>query len=90
MTNQERIDVITERLQRALNPWHLEIKDDSHKHKGHEGAKSGGHFTLIIGCDQFSQQSLLSSHRRIYQILDDLMRTEIHALKIKLVSDSSC
>lgn len=67
-----------------LNPSHIEIQDDSASHAGHAGAKSGGgHFLLTIVSDQFAGQMTLARHRKIYELLGDMMHKEIHALSIK-------
>lgn len=68
----------------ALAPPHIEIEDDSASHAGHAGAKSGGgHFFLTIVSDQFAGQMTLARHRKIYELLGDMMHKEIHALSIK-------
>jgi len=67
----------------ALNPDLIEIVDDSAKHAGHEGAKSGGgHYTLTIVSASFAGQTTLARHRMIYAALSPLMQREIHALAI--------
>ena len=77
------IDTIHTRLA-ALNPSHIEVRDDSASHAGHEGAKSGGgHYFLTIVSEQFAGQATLARHRKIYALLDDLMQKQIHALSIK-------
>jgi BolA protein len=55
-------------------------------HVGHAGAKSGGHFKLIIISEHFKNKSLIERHRIIYDALGALMKTEIHALSIKAYS----
>ena len=68
----------------ALAPSHIEIEDDSASHAGHAGAKSGGgHLFLTIVSDQFAGQMTLARHRKIYELLGDMMHKEIHALSIK-------
>ncbi len=68
----------------SLKPAHLEIRDDSASHAGHAGAQSGGgHFFLTIVSDAFTGQSTLARHRKIYDLLGDLMHSRIHALSIK-------
>ena len=67
-----------------LKPAHIEIQDDSASHAGHAGAKSGGgHFFLTIVSDDFSGQITIARHRKIYDLLGDLMQSQIHALSIK-------
>lgn len=62
----------------------LEIIDDSHKHAGHEGARSGGgHYTLHIVSEQFAGKPTLGRHRMIYSALGEMIKHDIHALNIK-------
>lgn len=87
MNNQERIKTIEDKLQAAFSPEHVEVEDESHLHAGHAGAKSGaGHFNLLIVCDVFKDKSLIQRHRMVYDVLNDMMQTEIHALSIKAYS----
>jgi BolA family transcriptional regulator, general stress-responsive regulator len=68
----------------ALQPTQLEIIDDSHKHAGHEGARSGGgHYTLHIASAQFAGKPTLARHRMIYSALGEMMKHDIHALNIQ-------
>jgi BolA family transcriptional regulator, general stress-responsive regulator len=81
--NERRIEAIRTRLGTSLEPVELEITDESHKHIGHEGAKSGkGHFHVRIIAEQFQDLSPVRRHQLIYKALGDLMDTEIHALSI--------
>lgn len=80
----ERVNLIRERLTAALSPVSLDIEDDSHKHAGHAGARSGGgHFNVRIISSAFSGKSLIQRHRLVYDALADAMHTEIHALSIQ-------
>lgn len=68
----------------AISPESMEILDESAKHAGHEGAKSGGgHYSLTIVSPRFSGQGTLARHRLVYETLGDMMHNEIHALSIK-------
>lgn len=67
----------------ALAPSHLEILDDSARHKGHAGAREGGHYHLVIVAAAFEGQTTLARHRMIHAALGDLMRHGIHALTIQ-------
>ena len=74
---------IRERLA-ALEPESLEIRDDSLKHVGHEGAKGGGsHFSLVIVSRRFSGVAVQMRHRMVYDALGPLMQRDIHALAIQ-------
>lgn len=80
----DRVAAIRERLTQQLSPEQLEIVDESHLHAGHAGAASGaGHFAVTIVSDKFQDKSLLERHRMVYMAVDDLMRSEIHALSIQ-------
>jgi len=85
MTPLERVALIQQRLQDAFTPTRLEVQDDSAQHKGHAGSQYGaGHYTVIIAADCFKDKSRISVHREIYQVLNDLIPEQIHALQIKL------
>ena len=82
--------LIRERLS-SLHPVSLEIIDDSASHAGHAGAHDhaertgateGTHFEITIVSPAFTGQSPVARHRMIYDLLGDLMKTRIHALKI--------
>ena len=78
--------MIRERLA-VLAPQQLEILDESHKHAGHAGARSGGgHFNLTIVSNIFDGKGLLQRHRMVYDALGSAMQTDIHALTIKALT----
>ena len=67
----------------VLEPVTLDIADDSAKHAGHAGAKSGGgHYRLNIVSSRFAGLATMARHRLVYDALGSLMRHEIHALSI--------
>lgn len=83
MSNADRIERMREKLEAELAPRQLEIRDDSHLHVGHPGARDGrGHFHVNIVADTFDGQRTLARHRLIFQALGDMMETDIHALQI--------
>ncbi len=70
-------------LSEAFSPDQLLIKDQSHLHAGHAGAKDGrGHFDVRIVADAFQGCSRIECHRLVYEALGQLMTTDIHALSI--------
>ena len=85
--NARRVDRIQALLEAAFEPESLEVQDDSHKHIGHEGAKGGmGHFTVSIVSAKFNGMNMLQRHRAVYAALDDMMKTDIHALAIEAIA----
>lgn len=83
----DRIEAIRGRLQQALAPERLELRDDSAQHAGHAGAASGGgHFSVLIVSPQFAGKKPLERHRMVYAALGDLMPREIHALSIRALA----
>ena len=82
--NPARIERMRELLTEALAPRHLAISDDSHRHAGHAGARSGqGHFSVDIVSAAFAGKVPLARHRLVYAALDELMQADIHALSIR-------
>lgn len=74
---------IRERLA-ALQPVSVDLRDESAQHAGHAGAASGGgHWQLTIVSDAFRGKNAVARHRMIYEALGDLMKRDIHALKIE-------
>ena len=68
----------------ALDPSSLDIRDDSHKHAGHAGARDGrGHFSVRIVSARFEGLLPLKRHRLVYEALGPLMDTDIHAVAIQ-------
>ena len=82
--SENRSTMIRERLTRELEPLELEIVDESAKHAGHAGAASGGgHFIVHIVANAFEGKNLIQRHRMVYDAMDDMMQSEIHALSIQ-------
>jgi BolA protein len=72
------------RLQ-ALDPLVLQIEDESARHAGHEGAKSGGgHYRLHLVSQRFAGLPRLARHRVVYDAVAEMMQREVHALSMIL------
>lgn len=79
----ERCEQIEQILSEAFSPSKLLIRDQSHLHAGHAGAREGkGHFAVNIVAEVFSDSSRLERHRLIFDALGDMMQSDIHALTI--------
>jgi BolA family transcriptional regulator, general stress-responsive regulator len=85
--NETREQKIRAAINARLSPAKVEIKDQSHLHAGHAGAKEGkGHFDLVIISDRFTGISNLQRHRIVYDALAELMQSDIHAVSIKALT----
>ncbi len=70
----------------TLSPSQLSIQDDSQLHASHKGNGGGGHFTVKIVSAEFNGKSQIMRHRLIYQLMNDLMQNQIHALSIHAIA----
>jgi BolA protein len=79
-----RAQRLRELLESRFAPEVLVIEDESHLHAGHAGAQGGqSHFRVRIVAEAFRGVTPVARHRLVYAAVDDLMRTEIHALAIE-------
>lgn len=69
-------------LRQALQPSTLEVRDDSHLHAGHAGAREGGHFHVRIVSGRFAGLTRPARHRLVYDLFGSLAARGIHALSI--------
>jgi BolA family transcriptional regulator, general stress-responsive regulator len=82
----ERVERITTLLQ-DLSPLSCQVEDESALHAGHAGAASGGgHYRLHLVSSRFEGLNRVSRHRLVYDCLGKLMKTEIHALALTLLT----
>lgn len=87
--SNDRIAMIERLLNDAFEPTELLVKDQSHLHAGHAGAKEGkGHFDVKIVSEKFAGQTRITRHRMVYDALGSLIDSDIHALRINAVSPS--
>lgn len=71
--------LITDKIQQALNPLHLEVENESHMHNVPAGSES--HFKILVVSDEFNGQMLIKRHRLINQILNQELQ-QIHAMAL--------
>ena len=78
---------ISHLIEQEIDVNKIQIVDESYKHANHQKDTKGGHFKLFIVSDVFIDMSLLDRHKLIYKILDKMMKVEIHALSMKLLTN---
>lgn len=73
-------------LRAGLAPEALTVVDESHLHAGHAGAKErgGGHYRVTAVAACFGGMPLVARHRKVYALMGDRMRAEVHALALDL------
>ncbi|MFC1664299.1 BolA family protein [Pseudomonadota bacterium] len=47
----------------------------------------GQHFNAVIVCPEFAGKSMVQQHQMVYQALGDKMKSEIHALSMRTMSE---
>lgn len=77
-------DTIRQKLTEFLTPSMLEVVNESHLHVGHAGDNGTGdsHFRVKVVSCKFAGLSRVDRQRLIYQILDQELKSGIHALSI--------
>jgi BolA family transcriptional regulator, general stress-responsive regulator len=84
---QARVTTIEQLLVDAFAPQDMLVKDQSHLHAGHAGAKEGkGHFDVTIVSEKFDGVNRIGRHRLVYDALGAFMESDIHALRINAFS----
>ena len=78
-------DTIARKLEEALSPTQIEVRDVSHTHAGHAGWREGGetHFEVVMISDAFAGKSRVQQHQMVYKALGGRMGGELHALALQ-------
>ncbi|MHB0954733.1 MAG: BolA family protein [Allorhizobium sp.] len=79
---------IEAKLTEAFQPVRLTVTDESHKHKGHAGARPEGesHFHVEIVSAVFTGKSRIERQRLIHAVLADELAGDVHALATKILT----
>jgi len=84
-------DDIEKKLSLKFTPSHLEVLDDSEKHRGHAGSRPGGetHFRVRIASPQLDSLTRVAQHRAVMETLDIELKSGVHALAIEVVKSDA-
>lgn len=83
-----RSDQLHAKLQTDLQPFFLQVEDESAAHAGHAGSDGSGqgtHFRVRIGAKTFEGISRVARHRLVYDALQQFTDQGLHALAIEVV-----
>lgn len=80
-------DDIEKKLSLKFTPSHLEVVDESEKHRGHAGSRPGGetHFRVRITSPLLDSLGRVAQHRAVMETLDTELKSGVHALAIEVV-----
>jgi BolA family transcriptional regulator, general stress-responsive regulator len=81
-------DRIRAKLVADLTPVRLTIRDESHRHAGHAGARPEGetHFHVEIVSTAFVGERRIARQRRVYRALADELAGPVHALALSTLT----
>jgi len=81
-------EIIKKKLTENLNLKFLEIKNNSHLHKGHAGDNGTmeTHFAVIIESEELKGLSRVKAHQKVNKILKEEFTKGLHALEIKVIN----
>ena len=76
---------ISKKLNNEIEIEHIEIVDNSHKHKGHKSfSPEKFHLQLKIKSLYLNSISRVNAQKMIMKVLKDDLETKIHALEISI------
>ena len=79
-------------LKEKLQPFALDIVDESADHAGHSGSDGTGqgtHFRVRIGFAAFNGLTRVAKHRLVYDALHAFIAQGLHALAIEIVDPTT-
>jgi BolA protein len=74
-------EIITQKLQAALEPTYLSVENESHMHSVPAGSET--HFRVVVASKAFEGLSRVRRQQKVYGILGDELKTGVHALGLQ-------
>ncbi|KOC63765.1 BolA-like protein, partial [Habropoda laboriosa] len=71
---------IKKKLVESLNPFHIEVINESYMHNVPKGSET--HFKVIVVSDAFKNVPLIKRHRMVNELLQAELEGGVHALSI--------
>jgi BolA family transcriptional regulator, general stress-responsive regulator len=84
-------DAMRRKLTEAFSPVHLDIVDESEKHRGHGGWREGGetHFRVVMRSPALDGLSRVERSRAVHKVLAQELSDRVHALALDLSGTST-
>lgn len=83
MNINDLIAIVKKKLNDKILIEKIEIQDKSYLHKNHSGHQDGRfHLKLIINSKELKMLSAIERNKRVYKILDEEIKKEIHSIQI--------
>jgi BolA protein len=77
-------ETLESRLREGLEPLHLEVVNESHRHNVPRGSET--HFKVVVVAGVFDGKPQVQRHRMVYRLLSEELRAGLHALALHTYS----
>ena len=85
MNINELIKIVKSKIEAEIVIQDIQIEDKSFLHKNHKGNQEGMfHLKLIIESEELKKLNKIESTKKIYNILDNELKKNIHSIQILL------
>ena len=86
MNINELIAIVKKKLESQIEIQSINIEDKSFLHRGHKGNQENKfHLKISLKSSDLSKLSKIESNRKIYNILHEELKNEIHSLQILII-----
>ena len=83
MNIDELITNVKKKIKKNINIENILIEDKTFLHKNHSGHESNKfHLKITIESKELKKLNKIESNKKIYKILDEELRNQIHSLQI--------
>ncbi len=83
MDINELITIVKKKLSHQISIESIKIEDKSFLHKNHPGQQEGKfHLKIFIKSIELKKMSKIDSNKKVYQILKDELKKNIHSIQI--------
>ena len=86
MKINELIKIIEYKIKKNFDVTDLKIEDKSFLHSGHKNFREDNyHIKLTINSSELKKINSLESNKKVYSVLKDEMKKNIHSLQITII-----